>query len=58
MCVCVCVCVRAFMLHALNVDNMYFKRTCKRLGTVQVRCSKYLLLLCAGVGKQAAHTPW
>ena len=57
MCVCVCaracvcesVCVRAcacaFMLYALNFDNMYLSRTCKRLGPVRVRLSKYSLLL-------------
>ena len=41
MCVCVCVCV----LYALNFDNMYMKRICKHLEPVQVRCSKYPLLL-------------
>ena len=59
--VCVCVHVRAhaslrvcmrvhvrvcaFMLYALNFDNMYLQRTCKRLGPVWVRHSKCSLLL-------------
>ena len=29
--VCVCVCVRACMLYALNLENMYIQRMCKRL---------------------------
>ena len=33
------------MLYALNLDNMYLQRTCKRLGPVRVRRSKYSLLL-------------
>ena len=41
LCVCACVCVCAFMLYALNFDNMYLERTCKRLGSVRVRRSKY-----------------
>ena len=59
-CVCESVCVRAcvcaFMLYALNFDNMYLYRTCKHLGPVRVRRSKYSLLLlslygyCWGVG--------
>ena len=36
-------CVCAFMLYALNFDNMYLHRTCKRLGPVRVRRSKYSL---------------
>ena len=52
-CVCVCVCVRAraracvrsraraFVLCALNFDNIYLKRMCKRLWLVQIRRSKY-----------------
>ena len=43
--VCVRSCMCAFMLYALNFDNMYFQRTCKRLGPVRVRRSKYSLLL-------------
>ena len=35
----------SFMLYALNFDNMYLWRTCKRLGPVRVRRSKYSLLL-------------
>ena len=35
----------AFMLYALNFDNLYLPRMCKRLGPVQVRCSKYSSLL-------------
>ena len=38
-CVCVCVC------YALNFENMYSEKMCKRLRPVQVRCSKYPLLL-------------
>ena len=47
LCVCgsVCVCVCAFMLYALNFDNMYLYRMCKRLGPVRVRHSEYSLLL-------------
>ena len=48
MCACVCVC--AFMLYALNSDNMYLQRTCKRLGPVWVRRSKYSLLLLVSGG--------
>ena len=33
------------MLYALNLDNMYLQITCKRLGPVRVRRSKYSLLL-------------
>ena len=44
-CVRVCVCVCALMLYALNFENMYLQRTCKRLGPVRVRRSKYSLLL-------------
>ena len=40
LCVCVRVCV-AFMLYALNFDNMFLPRTCKRLGPVRVRRCKY-----------------
>ena len=59
--VCVCVHVRAhaslrvcmrvrvrvcaFMLYALNFDNMYLQRTCKRLGPVRIWRSKCSLLL-------------
>ena len=42
---CVCESLCAFMLYALNFDNMYLYRTCKRLGPVRVRRSKYSLLL-------------
>ena len=42
--VCACMCVCAFMLYALNFDNMYLPRTCKRLRPVRVRRSKYSLL--------------
>ena len=43
---CVCACVSAFMLYALNFDNMYMQRMCKHLmGPVWVRHSKYPLLL-------------
>ena len=52
MCVCVCVCVCgvcacgcAFVLNVLNVENMCIQRMCKCLGPVQVRRSKYPLLL-------------
>ena len=40
-------------MYALNFDNMYLWRTCKRLGPVRVRRSKYLLLLCRG---QSCHS--
>ena len=43
--VCVHACVCAFMLYELNFDNMSLQRTCKRLGPVRVRRSKYSLLL-------------
>ena len=53
-CVCVCVCVRArarvcerlcaFVLYALNFENMCIKRTRKRLGPVRARQSKYPFL--------------
>ena len=49
MCACVRACVRACVcvcvLYALSFDNMYLYRTCKRLGPVRVRRSKYSLLL-------------
>ena len=47
-CVClyyVCVCVCMHVLYALNLENMCIKRMCKHLGPVQIRHSKYLLLL-------------
>ena len=47
-CVClyyVCVCVCMHVLDALNLENMCIKRMCKHLGPVQIRHSKYLLLL-------------
>ena len=50
---CACVCVRAFMLYALKFDSMYLPRTCKRLGPVRVRCSKYSLLLLLFCSRQA-----
>ena len=37
--------VCAFVLYALNFDNIYMYRICKRLGPVRVRRSKYPLLL-------------
>ena len=46
--VCVRVRVCAFMLYALNFDNMYLQRTCKRLGPVRIwrsKCSLLLLLI-------------
>ena len=43
-CVHACVSVCAFVLYALNFDNLYVQRMCKRLGPVRVRRSKYLLL--------------
>ena len=46
--VCACMCMRVwgvFMLYMLNFDNMYVKRMWKCLGPVQVRHSKYSLLL-------------
>ena len=64
-CVCVCVCMHVSMcgwvggcvvLYALNFDNMYMYRMCKRLGPVRVRHSKYpLLLLLVLVGRQDSH---
>ena len=45
-CVCVCVCVHAFVLYALNFENMCIERMCKRLGPVKARRSKYPLLGC------------
>ena len=44
--VCVCARARAFVLDALNLDNMYTQRICMRLGPVPVRRSKYSILLC------------
>ena len=42
---CVCVCVCMFVLHSLNLENMYIKRICKRLGRERVSRSKYPLSL-------------
>ena len=49
-CVCggggeVSVCVRAFVLYALNLENMCIQQMCKRLGHVRVRRPKSQLLL-------------
>ena len=41
---CVCVCMCACVLYALNFENMCIYRTCKCLGPVRVRRSKYPLL--------------
>ena len=41
----VCVCVCAFMLYALNFEQMCIQGMCKCLGPVQVSRSKYQLLL-------------
>ena len=40
-------------MYALNFDNMYLWRTCKRLGPARVRRSKYLFLLCR---RQSCHS--
>ena len=42
-CLCLCVGVRAstFVLYALNFKKLYIERTCKCLGPVRVRRSKY-----------------
>ena len=66
--VCVCACVRVCMhvsmcgcvggcvvLYALNFDNKYMYRICKRLGPVRVRHSKYPLLLLVLAGRQDSH---
>ena len=59
-CVCESVCVRACvlcMLYALNFDNMYLYRTCKRLRPVRVRRSKYSLLLFC-LEYQCTYSAW
>ena len=45
-CVHACVCILLYQ-YALNSENMYILRMCKRLGPVWVRCSKHPLLLLA-----------